>query len=439
MAGRTSMRLVKLAAVALATIGLVSLWYVAVQTEIPTVAIGRIDGAMNLAYVRLVGRCSRSPSYDLRTGTLSFWIADDTGEVRVACYRAETRALIEQQRVPAFGDEIAVAGTLRVAEDVGTLTIDIPDELTISRADPLERPIGAIGMEDQYQRVRVQGQVRDVRGPYQGLTLITLRDLTGAIDVVVDKDLVALSAVTPTVAVGESVEVVAAVSRYGDTPQLIPASAVDIVRLDNCVPVASERPIMELTRQEVGRWSAVSGTVTRMDPFSSGVRLVLDDGSGTITVLFWRDIYDAVHEDLVDDPGLGLGAKLRIQGRLSEYRGELELVPGLPTDVGVLAAPATPRTTRTTSIGALTADDVGRRVTLQGTLGRPEPFSAGVKAPLSDGSGAIVLLLWEGVYDALPVAEKLEPGAKVEVTGEIDEYRGDLEIVPEADGVRMVE
>jgi DNA/RNA endonuclease YhcR with UshA esterase domain len=439
MAGRTSTRLVKLAVVALATIGLVSLWYVAVRTEIPTVAIGRIDGAMNLAYVRLVGRCSRSLSYDPRTGTLSFWIADDTGEVRVVSYGAETRALIEQQRVPAFGDEIAVAGTLRVAEDVGTLTIDIPDELAISRADPLERPIGAIGMEDQYQRVLVRGQVRDVREPYQELTLITLRDLTGAIDVVVSKDLVALSGVTPTVAVGESVEVVAAVSRYGDTPQLVPASTVDIVRLDTGVPVASERPIMELTRQGVGRWFAVSGTVTRMDPFSSGVRLTLDDGSGAITVLFWRDIYDALHGDLADDPGPGLGAKLRIQGRLSEYRDELELVPGLPTDVGVLTAPATPRTTRTTSIGALTADDVGRRVTLQGTLGRPESFSAGVKALLSDDSGAIVLLLWEEVYDALPAAGKLVPGVQIEVTGEIDEYRGDLEIVPEVDGVRVVE
>jgi hypothetical protein len=90
-------------------------------------------------------------------------------------------------------------------------------------------------------------------------------------------------------------------------------------------------------------------------------------------------------------------------------------------------------------IGALSADDVGRWVTLRGTLGRPEPFSVGVKVPLSDDSGAIVLLLWEEVYDALPVAEKLTPGVQVEVTGEIDEYQGDLEIVPEADGVKVVE
>ena len=72
MAGRTSMRLVKLAVVLLATVGLVGLWAVAVHTEIPTVPIGRVSATMNLADVRVMGRCSRSPSYDPRRGTLSF-------------------------------------------------------------------------------------------------------------------------------------------------------------------------------------------------------------------------------------------------------------------------------------------------------------------------------------------------------------------------------
>jgi DNA/RNA endonuclease YhcR with UshA esterase domain len=82
---------------------------------------------------------------------------------------------------------------------------------------------------------------------------------------------------------------------------------------------------------------------------------------------------------------------------------------------------------------------VGRWVTLRGTLENLEPFSAGVKALLSDDSGVIVLLLWQEVYDVLPVADKLGPGARVEVTGKIDWYRGDLEIVPEMDGIQVME
>ena len=323
MAGRTSMRLVKLAVVLLATVGLVGLWAVAVHTEIPTVPIGRVSATMNLAYVRVMGRCSRSPSYDPRSGTLSFWIADDSGDIRVSSYGAETRALIEERRVPALGDEIVVAGTLRVSEDFGTLTVDVPEHLTISRADPVDRAIGRLGLADQYQRVRVRGEVRDVREPYQGLTLVTLRDASGAIDVAMSEDLVALTGVTPTIAVGDPVEVVAAVSRYGDTPQLVPASAADLVRLDRSVSIAPERSIADLSRQDLGRWVTVSGAITRVDRFSSGVKLRLDDGTGVITVLLWQEVYAAL--PLAEQ--LRAGVRVEVTGEIDEYRGDLEIVP----------------------------------------------------------------------------------------------------------------
>jgi DNA/RNA endonuclease YhcR with UshA esterase domain len=58
---------------------------------------------------------------------------------------------------------------------------------------------------------------------------------------------------------------------------------------------------------------------------------------------------------------------------------------------------------------------------------------------LDDGTGEIVLLLWQNVYDAIPDAERLDAGVRVEVTGQVEEYRGELEIVPEADGVRIVD
>jgi len=323
MGRRTSMRLVKLTVVLLATVGLVSLWTVAIHTEIPTVTIGQVGATMNLAYVRVMGRCSRSSSYDPRSGTLSFWIADDSGEIRVSSYGAKTRALMEERRVPALGDEVAVAGTLRVVEDFGTLTVDVPEYLTISRADPVDRAIGRIDLADQFERVRVRGEVREVREPYQGLMLITLRDASGAIDVALSEDLVALSGVTPTITVGDPVEVVAAISRYGDTPQLVPASAADLVRLDRSVSIASEQSIADLSRQDLGRWVTVSGAITRVDRFSSGVKLRLDDGTGTITVLLWQEVYVA----LPVAEQLGAGVRVEVTGEIDQYRGDLEIVP----------------------------------------------------------------------------------------------------------------
>jgi DNA/RNA endonuclease YhcR with UshA esterase domain len=89
------------------------------------------------------------------------------------------------------------------------------------------------------------------------------------------------------------------------------------------------------------------------------------------------------------------------------------------------------------TIGDVISADVGRTLTLSGTLGEMETFSKGVKFPLDDGTGTIVLLLWQEVYDGILDAGLLVAGARIEVVGRIDEYQGELEIVPEAEGVRV--
>ncbi len=431
---RIPIRVIKAIAVVLATVGLALLWFAATHSAVPLIQIGRAGATMNLAYVRLEGRCTRAPSYDPESDYLSFWIADDTGEIRVSAYRAETRRIIAADRVPAPGDLVEVAGTLRIRDDFPSLTIDVPEQLEITRAEPVERDIGTIAPEDQLLRVRVRGQVREVHKPYEGLTLITVRDTTGAIPIAVSADLVALSPISPTLSIGQPVAVVAAVSLYGDTPQLVPASLADIVPLDQPLPIAVEKQIGALTAADVGRMAVVRGAVTEIDSFSSGVKLTLDDGSGAVTILLWQSLYDALPGSTALE--LNIGAEVQVQGEVSRYRGELELIPELAEDVQVLATVAPPAETTT---GALTPADVGRLVTLHGTLGPPDPFSAGVKFPLDDGTGSIVLLLWQNVYDAIPDADRLVAGVRVEVRGRIDEYRGELEIVPSADGVKIRE
>ncbi|HUX77836.1 MAG TPA: OB-fold nucleic acid binding domain-containing protein [Anaerolineae bacterium] len=447
LSGRISLGIVKITAILLATVGLAILWFAATRAEVPLVQIGQAGATMNMAYVRLQGHCTRAPSYDAENETLSFWIEDDTGEMRVSAYRAETRQIIEENRVPAPGDLVEVAGTLRVREDFLSLTIDVPEQLQITRAEPVDRAIGTIGPEDEYLRVRVRGQVRSVQEPYEGLTLITVRDGSGSIPVAVSADLVALSdgcvalsdGTSPTPSQGQPVEVVAAVSLYRDTPQLVPASVADIVPLSQPVPIAVERRIGELTSAEVGRLAVVRGTVAGVDPFSAGLKVTLDDTTGAIVVLLWQSVYDGMHD------GLEIGAQVQVQGEVSEYRGQLELIPELAEDVQVLAPVTSPNPTpvgeltaedvqvlapatspNPMPVGELTAADVGRRVTLRGTLGPPDPFSAGVKFTLDDGTGRITLLFWSDEYERTP--DGLGAGAQVIATGEVAEYQGELEL-----------
>jgi len=432
LAGRMPVRAVKIAAILLTTVGLVVLWFAATRAQVPLIQIAQAGATMNMAYVRLEGRCTRVPSYNPESDYLSFWIDDGTGEIRVSAYRAETRQIIERVLVPALGDVVEVAGTLRVREDFLALTINVPDQLTITRPDPVGREIGTIEPDDLYLRVRVRGEVRSVYEPYDGLTLIAVRDETGEIPIAVSEDLVALSGALPALSTGQVVEIVAAVSLYGDTPQLVPASVADIVPLDEGARVAVEVRIGELSAEDVGQLVIVRGSVAEVIPFSSGVKLTLDDGSGAVTLLLWQDVYEALPESAA----LGVGAEIEVQGKVSEYEGELEVIPELAEDVRVLAAAPLPEMV---TVGALTTADVGRVVTLRGTLGEPDEFSSGIRFLLDDGTGSIILLLWDNVYDDIAEADRLVSGAQVEVTGRIEEYRGDLEIVPEASGVRVVD
>ncbi|HEY72261.1 MAG: hypothetical protein B6I35_08715 [Anaerolineaceae bacterium 4572_32.2] len=444
---RASIRAVKIVAVILATVGLAALWFAATRVEVPLVQIGQASATMNMAYVRIEGRCTRAPSYDPEGEYLSFSIEDETGEIRVSAYRAETQQIVEEGRVPAPGDWVEVAGTLRIREDFLSLTINVPEQLTITRAEPVERAIGSITLTDQYLRVRVRGEVESSYEPYNGLTLITVRDESGSIPVAVSEDLVALSgSPLPLLPKGQPVEVVAAVSFYGDTPQLVPASVAGVVPLAQPVLVVAERQIGELTDEDVGQLVVVRGTVTKVDPFSAGVKFTLDDTTGEITVLLWQDVYDGISADARP----GVGAEVQVQGEVSEYRGELEVIPNLPDDVWVLAPPsniAPPTETpqpqeneiEARAIGDVTFADVEQTLRLTGTLGEMETFSAGVKFTLDDSSGAIILLLWQNVYDAIPDAGQLVAGTRVEVVGQIEEYQGNLEIIPEADGIKIEE
>jgi DNA/RNA endonuclease YhcR with UshA esterase domain len=418
--GRIPIRAIKIAAILLVTIGLAVLWLAAVHAEVPLIQIGQAGATMNMAYVRLQGYCTRAPTYDPEGDYLSFWIEDETGAIRVSSYRAETREIIDHSLVPALGDLVEVAGTLRVREDYLALTINVPDQLQITRAEPVEREISSIGLEDEYLRVRVAGEVRVVYEPYEGLTLIDVRDETGTIPVAVSEDLVALSGAVPALFKGQAVQVVGAVSLYGDMPQLVPASVADIVPLEERVQIAAEKLIGQLTTADLGQLVAVRGIVTNLELFSSGVKATLDDDSGEVVVLLWQDVYDG----LPDPAALDVGAEVRVQGEVSQYRGALELIPELAEDVRVLAAAPLPSAA---TVGSLTSSDVGRVVTLRGVLGEPDPFSAGVKFELDDGTGKIVLLLWSDVYEGAPSGLA---GAWVEVTGEIEEYRDEMEIVP---------
>ncbi len=422
-APRVSLRAVKWAALLLATVGLTLLWVAAVRLPLPRISIGQASATMNFAYVEITGRVVRGPTYNPDSRALSFTVADDTGEMRVWAFRDVVEELRAAGRVPALGDGVTVAGTLRVREEDISLTLNAPEHLEITRPEAEERTIGSITPADALRRVRVRGQVWNVREPYSGLTLITLRDATGAIDLAVDDSLRYLTGDLRPPDVGQSLEVVATVSLYRDNPQLVPPSVGDILPLAETVPVAEKRPIGTLSAADEGRLVTVQGTVRQAEAFSAGYRMLLEDGTGSVTVLLWNDLYRA----LPDPSSLRAGAELEVTGEVSLYRNTLEVIPTRPRDVVLRTGSPS---AHPLSIGALADQPLGATVTVEGAVVGAESFQNGFRLTLDDGTGQVVLLLWLSVYDELPDPAALQTGAQVRATGELEEYQGQREIVP---------
>jgi DNA/RNA endonuclease YhcR with UshA esterase domain len=86
----------------------------------------------------------------------------------------------------------------------------------------------------------------------------------------------------------------------------------------------------------IGRWVNIEGQVTDLRPFRAGMRAdVGDDSRGSITVVMFDEIWNRLPFSLT----LDVNNRLRVAGEVSEYRGRVELIPQLPADVQLLAAP----------------------------------------------------------------------------------------------------
>ncbi|MBN1261406.1 MAG: hypothetical protein JXB35_12080 [Anaerolineae bacterium] len=441
--GRLSLRAVKLAALVVALTGLAALWLAARATEVPLITVETAQGTMNMAYVRVKGQVVRGPTYDPESAYLSFWLDDRTGEIHISSYRDVTEALLAERQVPDLGDEVEVAGTLRIREDYAALTLNAPEHLSRNRPDPLPVKAGALTELDEGLRVRVRGEIRDVRTPYTGLTILTVRDDSGDIAVTAGDAMTALWGPLPDIAPGQLAVITGTVTLYKGTPQVSLPSPDNIQLLgDSANAVQAPTPLGSLTAADAGRWIFVQGRLITREPFSSGFKGTLDDGTGQITLLIWQNVWNSLDEPAI----LQEGASIAVQGEVKLYHEVLEIVPEAALDVraapAALAIPepgapggagtATPPAPETpvTALSACSQADEGGWFRVQGRIVAVSGFNGGLKATLDDGTGQVTLLVWQRIHNTLDDPTALEVGATLDVEGQLQVYAGELELIP---------
>ncbi len=435
---RLPLRYFRLGSIALAIIGLAALLYAVGGSATPKVKVASIAATMNYAYVRLEGQVTRGPVYNPNTQELRFYLTDSTGEIMVSSFRAVTRQLLALNKIPVAGDHVAVEGTLRLRDDFVALNLIGPEKLELAHPAARAVKIGEIGRDHNLQIVSISGDVREVRTPYNGLTLIAVGDATGEIEVAVYSDIAALSGSPPDAQIGDAVQVNGTVTFYKDSPQIALTDSQDLTKLDAGTAPETLTRIGELPGSRVGTRISVAGNVTEVKKFSQGLRVILDDGSGTITLLLWQDTLSQVaHAEQ-----LAKGARVQALGKLSEYHGELEVVPDRGSDVEIAAVAMAPVETPTParsptptpaarSIGSLSPGDEDRTVVVSGRISRASSFSSGMRYTLDDGTGTITLLLWSDVLEETKNGDALKVGARVQATGKVNIFNNALEVVPD--------
>ncbi|MFO7870548.1 MAG: hypothetical protein R6V03_03850 [Kiritimatiellia bacterium] len=118
------LRLLRRLSLAAAAAGVLFLYLMAVNRELPLIKVSDITPTMNFAYVRVRGKVIRkpyvgrdepgsSPSY------VSFSLNDGTGVLRAVAYRQAASKLHEAGLIPAEGERVEVSGSLSVSAEAG--------------------------------------------------------------------------------------------------------------------------------------------------------------------------------------------------------------------------------------------------------------------------------------------------------------------------------
>ncbi len=72
-----------------------------------------------------------------------------------------------------------------------------------------------------------------------------------------------------------------------------------------------------------------------------------------------------------------------------------------------------------TPMSQITSGDKGRLVSVRGKIVAVMHFSAGMKYRLHDGTGQVILLLWQEVLEEAPDLTRLTKDIQVSVTGTV--------------------
>jgi hypothetical protein len=160
------------------------------------------------------------------------------------------------------------------------------------------------------------------------------------------------------------------------------------------------------------------------------VRFNVDDGTGVLPVSAYGPKGQAlVVRGLVPRTG----DRVEVTGSLNVSADRVALWLQSPDQLTLTRAE-----TPVATLDSLGAEQVGRTVTVRGTIRDVSAPDVGTRRPwkvaLEDGSATHDIVFWSDVHDALPDPGLLRPGARLDARVRVGRYRDELQLKAEGPG-----
>lgn len=352
-------------------IGLILMWFAALQREVPLQKIGEIKPQHNMALVRCVGKVT-GIRYMEDKNSFHLKIDDDTGMLSLSGFDKlkKFRAFFKDS-FPAEGDLVEVTGNLSISEKFGeSMFVSDPRRIKILKKFQAEpTTIENIDLDSRGAVFRVRAKVAAAR-KYRAGTNITVKDDTGSMDLnVFDGEMEQIpdqKIREQLLEVGNEFEIVVLVDAYKGKPQLRlhhPDRLESIKKLAGSAEPQKVKEIpvvkaIEVRDERVREIITLVGRVERSKEFQFGTSVDVADDSGTVNVWLRENVRKNVAPDLLK-PGAGV----RVTGEVGKFKDRLQVLPASEADVKAetIAAPSvTPSAPAVSSPPAPLTGDQGK-------------------------------------------------------------------------------
>jgi DNA/RNA endonuclease YhcR with UshA esterase domain len=221
-------------------------------------------------------------------------------------------------------------------------------------------------------------------------------------------------------------------------------------------------PIKQITADKLESMVMIKGKITNVVTPSSDrapYSYYVDDGTETIRVVVWRNIYAQIRQP----ERFKIGEEVAITGTVKQFRGSLEVhlvdATGIRLAGEAAARMTSAATVATTSpaskvlvppsaaamkvkIAEINNTFAGKKVMVEGDVSafRESTYE---RAPhvvtLADGEHSISVVFWQDVMANLTADQKPAVGKHLQITGRVSEFKGELQIrVSEAGDIKVI-